>query len=58
MPKRASNPLGPALQIDRGGSEPLYRQIYFAIRQAILNGALRPGARLPATRRCLAGSGF
>ena len=50
MPKRASNPLGPALELDRGGGEPLHRQIYFAIRQAILNGALRPGARLPATR--------
>ncbi len=50
MPKRANNPLAPALAIERGGSEPLHRQIYFAIRQAILGGALRPGARLPATR--------
>jgi GntR family transcriptional regulator / MocR family aminotransferase len=50
LPKRAANPLAPALAIERGGSEPLHRQIYFAIRQAILGGALRPGARLPATR--------
>ena len=50
MSKRASTPFGPALEIDRGGAEALHRQIYFAIRQAILSGALRPGARLPATR--------
>jgi GntR family transcriptional regulator/MocR family aminotransferase len=50
VPKRASDPLGPALALDRAGGEPLHRQIYFAIRQAILAGALRPGARLPATR--------
>jgi GntR family transcriptional regulator / MocR family aminotransferase len=50
MPKRAASALAPALPIDRGAGEPLHRQIYFAIRQAILGGALRPGARLPATR--------
>jgi GntR family transcriptional regulator / MocR family aminotransferase len=50
MSKRASTPFCPALEIDRGGAEALHRQIYFAIRQAILSGALRPGARLPATR--------
>jgi GntR family transcriptional regulator/MocR family aminotransferase len=50
VPKRASNPLGPALVLEREGGEPLHRQIYFALRQAILGGALRPGARLPATR--------
>src|SRR5262245_30554803 len=30
--------------------EPLHRQIYEALRRAILEGRLRPGARLPATR--------
>ena len=40
MPKRASDPLGPTLMLDRAGGEPLHRQIYFAIRQAILGGAL------------------
>src|SRR5262249_48888401 len=29
---------------------PLYRQLYDALRTAILGGQLRPGARLPATR--------
>jgi GntR family transcriptional regulator / MocR family aminotransferase len=50
MPKRAASALAPALQIDRNAGEPLHRQIYFAIRHAILSGALRPGVRLPATR--------
>ena len=30
--------------------EPLYRQVYAGLRQAILNGRLRPGGRLPSTR--------
>jgi GntR family transcriptional regulator/MocR family aminotransferase len=34
---------------DRAGS-PLYRQCYDAIRDGILAGRLRPGARLPSTR--------
>ncbi len=50
MPKRAASGLAPGLEIERRGAVPLHRQIYFAIRQAILNGALRPGVRLPATR--------
>ena len=29
---------------------PLYRQLYFALREAILAGRLAPGTRLPATR--------
>ena len=49
MPKRACA-LAPPLRLDRKSSEPLHRQIYFAIRQAILGGSLRPGARLPASR--------
>jgi GntR family transcriptional regulator / MocR family aminotransferase len=50
LPKRAAGALVAPLEIDRSSNEPRYRQIYFAIRQAILSGALRPGARLPATR--------
>ena len=50
MAKRAASGLAPGLQIERRGAEPLHRQIYFGIRQAILSGSLRPGARLPATR--------
>ena len=29
---------------------PLHRQLYFALREAILDGRLRPGARLPSSR--------
>jgi GntR family transcriptional regulator/MocR family aminotransferase len=50
LPKRAAGALAVPLEIDRSGSEPRHRQIYFAIRHGILSGALRPGARLPATR--------
>lgn len=32
------------------GNGPIYRQLYRALRKAILEGELRPGARLPATR--------
>ncbi|HEX3208829.1 MAG TPA: winged helix-turn-helix domain-containing protein, partial [Geminicoccaceae bacterium] len=48
--KRALSALAPGLELERGGAVPLHRQIYFAIRQAILAGVLRPGVRLPATR--------
>ncbi len=36
--------------IDRAAPTPLLRQIYLALRQAILAGVLPPGARLPPTR--------
>ncbi|MDX1430984.1 MAG: PLP-dependent aminotransferase family protein [Gammaproteobacteria bacterium] len=39
-----------ALSLDRDGSLPLHRQLFDALRQAILSGRLRPGARLPSTR--------
>ena len=45
----AAAPLG-TLAIDRDAEEPLYRQLYFALRAAILEGRLRPGTRLPSTR--------
>jgi GntR family transcriptional regulator/MocR family aminotransferase len=50
MPAAAIGLLMPRLAVDRTAGEPLHRQLYFAIRQAILAGRLRPGARLPATR--------
>jgi GntR family transcriptional regulator/MocR family aminotransferase len=50
MPKHARDLPLPALAIDPAASQPLHRQIYFAIREAILEGRLKPGARLPATR--------
>ncbi len=37
-----------AISIDADALEPLYRQLYFAIRDAILSARLRPGQRLPA----------
>ncbi len=43
-------PIAPIRPIDRGSGEPLHRQVYFAIRQAILDGRMPPGTRLPASR--------
>ncbi|MCD2517120.1 PLP-dependent aminotransferase family protein [Massilia sp. G4R7] len=39
-----------AIPLDRSGSTPLFRQLYARLKDAILQGALVPGARLPATR--------
>ena len=39
-----------ALSLDPTAETPLYRQLYFAIREAILAGRLQPGTRLPSTR--------
>jgi len=50
MPKQARDLPLPALTLDAAGSIPLYRQVYFEIRRAILDGRLRPGTRLPASR--------
>lgn len=50
MTKRYAAALLGTLSLDRSAAEPLYRQLYFAIREAILEGRLRPGARLPSTR--------
>ncbi|SMH58632.1 MocR-like pyridoxine biosynthesis transcription factor PdxR [Azospirillum agricola] len=41
--------LGP-LTLDRAGPEPLHRQLYRALRQAVVDGRLRPGERLPPSR--------
>jgi len=43
--------------LDRGGGVPLLRQIYLALRQAILSGVLAPGARLPPSRALAADLG-
>ncbi len=40
-----------ALSLDEGAAEPLYRQLEDQIRTAIWQGRLRPGERLPSTRR-------
>jgi len=45
-------PSGTVLNVDIrfSGGKPLYRQLYMAVKGAILDGRLRPGARLPSTR--------
>ena len=39
-----------ASSLDRASEVPLFRQLFIAIRQAILEGSLRPDTRLPSTR--------
>lgn len=39
-----------SLQLDRAGPTALFRQLYAAIKRAILNGAVKPGMQLPPTR--------
>ena len=39
-----------ALPLDRDSPEPLFRQLYMQVRDAILRGALGPGMQLPPTR--------
>src|SRR5579859_3610216 len=38
------------VRLDRTAERPLYRQLYDAVRAAILDGRLAPGSQLPATR--------
>lgn len=40
----------PVIAIDRESPQPLYQQIYEGYREAILDGRLRTGERLPSTR--------
>src|SRR5438445_11580385 len=39
-----------SLQLDRAGPTALFRQLYAAIKHAILSGAVKPGMQLPPTR--------
>jgi GntR family transcriptional regulator/MocR family aminotransferase len=50
MPKRAAGVSLPFLQVESGGGEPLHRQLYERLREAILSGTLAPRSRLPSTR--------
>lgn len=50
MAKRSSSLSGAAFEIDASAPTPLYRQLYHCIRDAVLDGRLRPGSRLPSTR--------
>jgi GntR family transcriptional regulator/MocR family aminotransferase len=48
--KRPPDGLGPIVTLDRRLARPLHRQLYDGYREAILEGRLRPGQRLPSTR--------
>jgi GntR family transcriptional regulator/MocR family aminotransferase len=48
---RAPRGVLPVLAIDRDSDRPLYRQVYEGYREAILDGRLKAGERLPSTRR-------
>lgn len=42
-----------AIQLEKDGAEPLYEQLYVALRDAILSGALPHGERLPSVRKLI-----
>jgi len=48
--KRPPDGLSPIVALDRRLGRPLHRQLYDGYRDAILDGRLRPGQRLPSTR--------
>ena len=42
--------ISPVVTIDRKAQTPIYRQVYEAFRDAIMDGRLRAGERIPSTR--------
>ncbi|MEO8201595.1 MAG: PLP-dependent aminotransferase family protein [Gemmatimonadota bacterium] len=50
MRTRASSAPAALIPIDATAPEPLYRQIYLGLRDAILSGRLTPASRVPSTR--------
>jgi len=48
--KRSPEGVGPTVTLDRRLRRPLHCQLYDGYREAILDGRLRPGQRLPSTR--------
>ena len=46
----AAGSKGPLPPLDRESAEPFYRQIYERFRNAIANGTLNPGDRIPSAR--------
>lgn len=54
MSKNVRGVFLPAISLERASSVPLYKQLYEAIRQAILRGTLTKGLRLPSTRHLAA----
>ena len=56
--KRASAIYFPAISLEASRTSPLYGQLYDWFRQAILDGRLRPGQRVPSTRSLAADLGI
>src|SRR5262249_50227366 len=50
MPKNPGGFFMPPIALGRDSQVPLYKQLYEAIRQEILRGAMKKGVRLPSTR--------
>src|ERR1041384_4972280 len=50
QPSRRTGSAPVLITLDRRTNQPLQRQIYAAVRQAILAGRLPPGTRLPPSR--------
>src|SRR5579884_3281623 len=48
--KKAPSGIAPGIQVQKGSSNSLYRQVYEGYRQAIVDGSLRAGQRIPSTR--------
>ena len=48
--RKVPNTIAPFIPLDRASNLPLHRQIYDALRGAILSGRLRAGQQVPATR--------
>ena len=55
--KKVASGIFPLITIDRKAPKALHRQIYDAYRKNIVEGALRPGQRIPSTRELAAGLG-
>ncbi|MFN7979207.1 MAG: PLP-dependent aminotransferase family protein [Vicinamibacterales bacterium] len=51
MPRRPTQPLWNVLALDRASATSLQDQIVAFFRDAVLRGALKPGARLPSSRQ-------
>lgn len=54
MPRRPTQPLWNVLALDRASGTSLQDQIVAFFRDAVLRGALKPGARLPSSRQLAA----
>jgi GntR family transcriptional regulator/MocR family aminotransferase len=57
MPASSRSSLPPLLNLDRDDPAPLFRQIDRQLREAIIDGRIRPGAPLPSTRALAAEHG-